>query len=103
MAWVPLETTPGPRFAWQARLTAAHPDPGWLTLSPLTDPTVQIEGTFGTGEVTLGVSNSGLAVVPVEVLRHSTLQSVIPATWLMVSLLHGDETTDLVVTVAGRR
>ena len=102
MPWTLLDSR-APFFRWQARLTAAQPDAGLHTIAQVQTPTLQVEGVFGTGVVELRGSNSGGATVPLDVLRIADVVAVLPVYTVGVRVLDADETTDLLVTLAGRR
>lgn len=103
MPWILLEETPAPVMRWEARLTAAAPESDPLSLALVESATVQVEGEFGGATVRLSGSNSGTGYVPFDALRHSDLVAVLPVLYLEATLLDADPTTEVRVTVVGRR
>ena len=102
MSWTPLETD-APMWRWQTRLTAAEPDSGPQSLAIVQGATLHLEGEFGPATVDVLVSNSDAAWHPVGVYQDPDLLPL-PAAYLVRVRAHGaDPTTDLLVTVAGRR
>lgn len=104
MTWTLVEDTNAPAMRWQARLTSKEPDSGWQPLMRITTPTLQVEGTFGEAVVEVRGSNSGVSAVTLDIIRIADLVAVpIQAYLLNVRVRDADETTDLIVTLAGRR
>lgn len=103
MGWVLVEDTHAPAMRWQAHLTTATPATDWLSLALISDITVQAEGYFGTGQVRLDGSNSGDAPVEMERFRHTDIAPLLPVLFTKATLEEGDEHTDVLLTVVGRR
>lgn len=102
MAWMRREDAPAAMLCWEATLTVEAEAPGPLPIGLVSTPTVQVAGDFGPAVLEIGVSNGG-PPVRVDALRHTDLIAVVPAAWLHVTVRGADETTALIVTVAGRR
>lgn len=100
--WVSLETD-APMWRWQTTLTVAEPDSGSQSLAIVTAPTLQIEGEFGTALLDVLVSNSDEGYHRVGVYQDPEWVPLPPAYRVRVRVSDADETTALVVTVAGRR
>ncbi len=103
MSWTLIEDTPSPLYRWQARLTHTAPDPGPQSIALIENPVVQIEGTFGEASVTLLGSNSGLDYVPFDSRQHADIVAVLPTLYVKAVAVDADETTDVLVTLVGRR
>lgn len=103
MPWKMVEDTQGPMLRWQTALTAAAPDAGCTPLRLIRDATVHVEGEFGAASVEIYGSNSGRGEVPMLYLRTDQIEPVLPVYLLGARVIDADETTDLLVTVAGRR
>lgn len=103
MAWSMIEDTPGPLLRWQARLTAESPDPGPQSLALVAMAVVQLEGAFGAATVEVLGSNSGMDYIPFDARAHSDLVALLPVLYLKTVAVGADATTDVLVTVVGRR
>jgi hypothetical protein len=88
---------------WQTRLTADSPDSGPQSLALLEAAVVQIEGTFGAATVELRGSNSGMDYIPWDARTHGDVVAVLPTLYLKAVAVNADPTTDVLVTLVGRR
>ena len=103
MGWHTLEDTPSPIFRWQARLSAASPTPGMVSLHPVHDATLHAEGEFGGATLEIHGSNSGTGPIPLAHLDAPDLIDLKATLWLGALVTGATDETDILLTVAGRR
>ncbi len=103
MSWTLIEETPGPLMRWQARLTRDRYDSSPLSLALIENPVIQIEGNFGEAAVELRGSNSGQDYVSFDMRQHADIVAVLPTLYFKAVAVDADETTDVLVTIVGRR
>jgi hypothetical protein len=95
--------------SWSALLAGDDGEP--VRLAVFSDRSVQIAGTFGGASVTIGGSNDGITYHALTdtlgsalTITAATLRQIVELpVWIKPRVFGGDGTTNLTVTMAGRR